>query len=124
MCQEGIPYTETRMKSLFNHPSQEEAGQVVHQFYPLVQANCSPDLRFFLCSIYAPVCTVLDEPIAPCRSLCESARDGCAEIMEQFGFEWPDSLECRLFPSGDESLCIGLEKRAESTTIEPTTTPG
>jgi len=40
----------------FNHDTQEEAGMEVHQFWPLVEINCSPDLKFFLCSMYTPIC--------------------------------------------------------------------
>jgi hypothetical protein len=33
-----------------------QAGLEVHQFWPLVKIKCSPDLRFFLCSLYTPIC--------------------------------------------------------------------
>uniref|UniRef100_A0A4W5NAZ1 Frizzled class receptor 1 n=1 Tax=Hucho hucho TaxID=62062 RepID=A0A4W5NAZ1_9TELE len=88
-----IAYNETIMPNLLGHTNQEDAGLEVHQFYPLVKVQCSPDLKFFLCSMYAPVCTVLEQALPPCRSLCERARQGCEALMNKFGFQWPDTGE-------------------------------
>ena len=55
MCK-GIGYNYTYMPNQFNHDTQEEAGLEVHQFWPLVEIKCSADLKFFLCSMYAPIC--------------------------------------------------------------------
>ena len=55
----------------------------LHQFFPLVKVQCSPYLKFFLCAMYVPVCTVLEEAIPPCRSLCVSARTGCETLMNR-----------------------------------------
>uniref|UniRef100_A0A1A7ZC43 Frizzled homolog 1 n=1 Tax=Nothobranchius furzeri TaxID=105023 RepID=A0A1A7ZC43_NOTFU len=112
-----IAYNETIMPNLLGHTNQEDAGLEVHQFYPLVKVQCSPDLKFFLCSMYAPVCTVLEQALPPCRSLCERARQGCEALMNKFGFQWPDSLACEKFPvHGSEELCVGqnTSDRAES----------
>jgi len=45
----------------------------VHEFIPLVHIGCSRLLKFFLCSLYAPMCTELvDETlvIPACRAMC------------------------------------------------------
>jgi len=95
-----IQYIETIMPNLHNHQKQEDAGLDVHHYFPVVKVKCSPDLQFFLCSVYTPVCTVLDKPIPPCRSLCVSARHGCEGLIKKFGFQWPEELDCvLLFPS-------------------------
>ncbi|XP_066587207.1 frizzled-7-B [Prorops nasuta] len=107
----NIPYNETVMPNLLNHQKQEDAGQQIHQFAPLIKVKCSPDLRFFLCTMYAPVCTILKRAIPPCKSLCESARAGCEEVMNSFGYEWPENLECSKLPeNGGEELCVGTNK--------------
>ena len=93
-----IAYNQTIMPNLLGHTNQEDAGLEVHQFYPLVKVQCSPELRFFLCSMYAPVCTVLEQAIPPCRSICERARQGCEALMNKFGFQWPERLRCEHFP--------------------------
>uniref|UniRef100_A0A3Q2XNR8 Frizzled class receptor 7 n=1 Tax=Hippocampus comes TaxID=109280 RepID=A0A3Q2XNR8_HIPCM len=103
-----IAYNQTIMPNLLGHASQEDAGLEVHQFYPLVKVQCSPDLKFFLCSMYAPVCTVLERAIPPCRTLCERARRGCEALMNKFGFQWPERLRCENFPvHGAGEICVG-----------------
>jgi hypothetical protein len=67
MCR-GIGYNLTYMPNQFNHETQEEAGLEVHQFWPLVEISCSPHLRFFLCSMYAPICIPnYNKPLPACR---------------------------------------------------------
>ncbi|XP_072746441.1 frizzled-7 [Anoplolepis gracilipes] len=113
----NIPYNETIMPNLMNHQKQEDAGQEVHQYVPLVKMKCSPDLRFFLCTVYAPVCTIIEKAIPPCRSLCESARSGCEGLMNSFGFAWPEALDCSKMPEMDGTeLCVGNN---ETTPREP-----
>lgn len=56
--------------------------------------------------MYAPLCTILDYPIPPCRSLCVSARE-CENVMKNFDYLWPEDLECDKFPEdGTDELCI------------------
>lgn len=103
-----IAYNQTIMPNLLGHTNQEDAGLEVHQFYPLVKVQCSLDLKFFLCSMYAPVCTVLEQAIPPCRSLCDRARQGCEVLMNKFGFQWPERLHCENFPiQGAGEICVG-----------------
>ncbi|VDP77450.1 unnamed protein product [Echinostoma caproni] len=77
----------------------------VHQFYPLVEINCSEDLRLFLCSMYTPICLPnWRYRLTACRSLCESARDGCMPVMQTYGFGWPERMNCDLLPEGSECV--------------------
>jgi len=104
----GLPYTQTIFPNLMGNQNQDEAGLEVHQYYPLVKIKCSKDIQFFLCAMYAPVCTILDEPLPPCKELCQSAKSGCEGLMEQFGFTWPEKLDCEKFPpTGSGKLCVG-----------------
>lgn len=121
----NIPYNMTIMPNLLGHTRQEEAGYEVFQFAPLVKVGCSPDLQFFLCLLYVPLCTILDHPIPPCRSLCESARV-CESIMKTFRIDWPENLECSKFPEdGTGKLCVGQNNSndndaAAKSTFHPT----
>lgn len=126
MCQKitipvctGIQYNETIMPNILGHQTQDEAGLEVHQYFPLVKINCSADLQFFLCTVFVPICTILDHPIPPCRSLCLSAKSGCDEIMLRFGFHWPESLNCDNYPDDTvaEKLCVSVNRSA----VPPTT---
>lgn len=108
ICQ-NIRYNQTIFPNLLHHANQEDAGPEIRQLAPLIKVNCSPDLKFFLCSVYAPVCTILDTAIPPCRHLCESARQNCDELMTKFSSTWPEHLDCNKFPvATDESvICVG-----------------
>jgi frizzled protein 5/8 len=103
MCRD-IGYNLTSFPNAMGHQSQDDAALEIHQFWPLVKVNCSPDLKFFLCSIYTPLC--LEEytrPFPVCRSVCERARDGCAPLMLRFSFAWPQTMSCEKFPN---NLCM------------------
>lgn len=113
----GIAYNQTIMPNLLNQQRQDEAGFEVQQYYPLVKIQCSHDLQFFLCTVFAPVCTIIETPIPPCRSLCVSARNGCEEIMNRFQIGWPDNLDCSKFPENGK-LCVG-ENNASATQQTP-----
>ena len=107
----NIEYNMTIVPNLLGHSKQEQAGMEVHQFFPLVKVQCSAHLQMFLCAVYAPVCTILEYPLPPCRSLCLAAQDGCEELMNKFGFQWPPNLNCNNFPdSSPDQLCVGDER--------------
>ncbi|XP_057690735.1 atrial natriuretic peptide-converting enzyme-like isoform X2 [Corythoichthys intestinalis] len=95
LCQ-GISYTQTIMPNSLGHTSQEDAGLEVHQFYPLVKVQCSPQLKPFLCSVFVPECRA-GIVRSPCKTQCEQARAGCESLMNKFGFSWPDKLNCENF---------------------------
>ncbi|XP_065118328.1 frizzled-8b [Paramisgurnus dabryanus] len=138
ICQEisvplcrGIGYNYTYMPNQFKHATQDEAGLEVHQFWPLVEIQCSPDMRFFLCSLYTPICLEdYKKPLPPCRSVCERARAGCAPLMRQYGFPWPDRMRCDLLPlQGDQNtLCMDYNRTdittASPAAAKPTSRPG
>uniref|UniRef100_A0A2A4K5Z6 Frizzled-2 n=1 Tax=Heliothis virescens TaxID=7102 RepID=A0A2A4K5Z6_HELVI len=102
MCR-GIGYNLTSFPNALDHDTQEEAGLEVHQYWPLVEIKCSADLKFFLCSVYTPICIEdYAKPLPACRSVCERARDGCAPLMQKYGFQWPERMACERLPrAGD-----------------------
>lgn len=120
LCKD-IQYNQTIMPNLLNHQKQDDAGLEVHQFFPLVKVQCSTYLKFFLCTMYAPVCTMLDEAIPPCRSLCIQARTGCETLMNRFGFQWPETLDCQKFPVS--GLCVGENRTGPVDTTQTTLSP-
>ncbi|XP_031571042.1 frizzled-9-like [Actinia tenebrosa] len=111
----GIGYNYTQYPNFLGQDNQKEAESKIHEFKPLIAVNCAPQLRFFLCSVFAPMCTKeVKAPIYACRSMCEAARSGCTPMMRRFGFDWPDTLDCsRLSQKNDpraksepERLCM------------------
>ncbi|XP_023682802.1 frizzled-10 [Paramormyrops kingsleyae] len=108
LCRD-IGYNMTRMPNLMGHMDQGEAAIKLHEFAPLIEYGCHGHLRFFLCSLYAPMCTEqVSTPIPACKVMCEQARLRCSPIMEQFSFRWPDSLDCSRLPSKNDpnNLCM------------------
>ena len=120
MCQ-NLGYNTTYTPNRFFHEDQKEAALEVHQFWPLVQINCSPVLKFFLCSLYAPVCDpIYGKELLPCRKVCKQAKRGCVDLMKTYGFQWPAKIECNLFPEKkDNPLCMAQE---DGDTTSPTDT--
>lgn len=117
MCR-GIGYNLTAMPNELNHDTQDEAGLEVHQFWPLVEIKCSPDLKFFLCSMYTPICIPeYTKPLPACRSVCERARAGCSPLMQQYGFSWPERMACERLPNHNEdpeNLCMEQDNRTST----------
>lgn len=95
----NIGYNTTRFPNFLGQEDEEDAAAKIQEFTPLVAVNCAPQLRFFLCSVFAPMCAEgIDHPIYSCRSMCEAARNGCTPVMQKFGFDWPDTLDCNRMP--------------------------
>ncbi|XP_067418618.1 secreted frizzled-related protein 4 [Emydura macquarii macquarii] len=110
MCK-SMPWNITRMPNHLHHSTQENAVLAIEQYQELVDINCSPVLSFFLCAMYAPICTLefLHDPIKPCKSVCQRARDGCEPIMKRYNHSWPESLACDDLPVYDRGVCISPE---------------
>ncbi|KAM5157165.1 secreted frizzled-related protein 4 [Mantella aurantiaca] len=110
MCKD-MPWNITKMPNHLHHSTQENAILAIEQYQELVEINCSPVLNFFLCAMYAPICTLefLHDPIKPCKSVCERAKDGCEPIMKRYNHSWPESLACDDLPVYDRGVCISPE---------------
>ncbi|XP_006825063.1 secreted frizzled-related protein 3-like [Saccoglossus kowalevskii] len=110
MCK-TMAYNKTRMPNLLHHSTQENAKLAIEQFEPLVNTNCSEYLLFFLCSMYAPICTVefQTDAIPPCKTVCLNAKRGCEPIMNEHNVDWPDYLACDDLPLYDRGVCISPE---------------
>ena len=69
-----LKYNMTAMPNYLGHSTQEEAISDLKTFSQLASlVNCSEHINFFLCSLFAPMCTMqLDGPLVinVCRSMC------------------------------------------------------
>lgn len=108
MCK-GLGYNVTGMPNLVGHRDHQDASLQLQTFTPLIQYGCSNQLKFFLCSVYIPMCTekVMD-PIGPCRPMCESVRRRCQPVLNEFGYPWPAALNCSKFPPHNDQnhMCM------------------
>ncbi|EGV92869.1 Secreted frizzled-related protein 3 [Cricetulus griseus] len=107
----SLPWNMTKMPNHLHHSTQANAILAIEQFEGLLGTHCSPDLLFFLCAMYAPICTIdfQHEPIKPCKSVCERARQGCEPILIKYRHSWPESLACEELPVYDRGVCISPE---------------
>ncbi|KAK6295437.1 hypothetical protein J4Q44_G00346630 [Coregonus suidteri] len=101
MCQ-GLLYNSTFMPNLLNHYDQQTAALAMEPFHPMVNLQCSSELRMFLCALYTPVCTEYGRMTLPCRRLCQRAKRDCYKLMDMFGVTWPEEMDCNRFPDCDE----------------------
>ncbi|OQR71106.1 frizzled-4-like, partial [Tropilaelaps mercedesae] len=112
------------MPNYFGHEAQEEARQNYMTFSPLIKYGCSSQLVFFLCSVYVPMCTdKVPNAIGPCRPLCESVRSSCEPTLQDFGFSWPDQLNCSSFPLENNGDDMCMEGPAPETAAAPVAPP-
>ena len=107
MCT-NMPYNMTRMPNHLHHSTQENARLAIEPYGELLKQNCSADLLFFLCAMFAPICTpqFQKEAIPPCRSLCEESRRGCEPVMNKYNISWPEDLNCDKLPEYDKGVCV------------------
>ncbi|XP_036941550.1 frizzled-3a isoform X2 [Acanthopagrus latus] len=117
MCQ-GLPYNSTFMPNILNHYDQQTAALAMEPFHPMVNLQCSPELRMFLCALYAPVCTEYGRMTLPCRRLCLQAKSDCYKLMDMFGVSWPQEMDCNRFPDCDESYPRPVDLLSSSDTTE------
>ncbi|KAL7389103.1 hypothetical protein ABVT39_026547 [Epinephelus coioides] len=117
MCQ-GLPYNSTYMPNILNHYDQQTAALAMEPFHPMVNLQCSPDLRMFLCALYAPVCTEYGRMTLPCRRLCLQAKSDCYKLMDMFGVSWPQEMDCNRFPDCDEPYPRPVDLLSGSDTTE------
>ncbi|XP_058234865.1 frizzled-3a isoform X2 [Hemibagrus wyckioides] len=120
MCQ-GLSYNTTFMPNLLNHYDQQTAALAMEPFHPMVNLECSADMRPFLCALYAPVCTEYGRVTLPCRHLCQRAKSDCYKLMDIFGLSWPEEMSCNRFPECDEPYprAEDLFSSADSTEESP-----
>ncbi|XP_070781625.1 frizzled-3a [Enoplosus armatus] len=117
MCQ-GLPYNSTFMPNILNHYDQQTAALAMEPFHPMVNLQCSSELRMFLCALYAPVCTEYGRMTLPCRRLCLQAKSDCYKLMDMFGVSWPQEMDCNRFPDCDEPYPRPVDLLSSSDTTE------
>lgn len=100
LCKD-IGYKTMRLPNLLDHETVAEAVDQSRVWVPLLNLQCHPDTKLFLCSLYSPVC--LEPSVYPCRSLCEGVKKRCEERINNYGYPWPEILRCDKFPT---ELCI------------------
>lgn len=91
--------------NLLNHRTQEKTTKFLTKFETLLNSNCSPFLRYFLCSLVAPPSNGLRRPNPPCKELCIKATKPCGHLLKKFRLQLPPAMRCSRLPPKGASKC-------------------
>lgn len=118
----NMPYNYTKLPNSMNHGDQKEINKIMLDYDQLLQTRCSEYLQKFLCSLFVPICTELDNFILPCKDLCFDSKKKCEKHMKGVGYSWPDILDCEKFPQKDQEryVCVPLEADNNNTVPDST----
>ncbi|KAI6234402.1 hypothetical protein M3Y99_00790700 [Aphelenchoides fujianensis] len=101
-----IPYNLTIHPHPLAHGDQQSLHTQADHFKPLIRTKCNPHIKFFICSVFAPMCPEqMPQAVTSCRSVCEEVRRDCIGILREFEIQWPAPLNCSNFPQEPE-LCM------------------
>lgn len=96
LCQTGLSYNTTVFPNLSGHLFQGGASVALRRIKILIDKQCSPNIREFLCRIYMPECRH-NRPVLPSWEMCQEAYEGCNSLMSKAGYSWAFSLNCSRF---------------------------
>ncbi|XP_043201708.1 uncharacterized protein LOC122370286 isoform X3 [Amphibalanus amphitrite] len=102
----NMPYDELRLPNLYGHTTQEEVNRALEPLQQMQTSGCFGHYSFLLCTALAPPCMADVERPAPCRRVCERARDRCYGLLLMYNVTeaWPD---CDLLPKNSaDPLCM------------------
>ena len=105
----NLGYNQTSYPNIFNHTSQSDTEQLVLSVgTPLLSVigDCSDYLEHFFCSAVYPICTKHFRRILPCQELCTAVRESCGPSLRENGYDWPEDLDCNLFPPSGSTICV------------------
>ncbi|KAG7261123.1 hypothetical protein CRUP_004311 [Coryphaenoides rupestris] len=71
-----------------------------------------------------PMCTdKVPIPIGPCGSMCLSVKRKCFPVLNEFGFIWPEVLNCSLFPPQNDHNHMCMEGPGDEEVHHPARPP-
>lgn len=97
-----LPYNMTSYPNIVGHWNQSSVEESLVSFRQMVDAECYPMAREFVCRILQPEC-IRDEMIWICRDVCEDFRKSCEKLIDDKILKM---IKCKEFPryDGDEVL--------------------
>ena len=115
-------YSKTKIPNFLHHQTQDQASLELSKFDAVIQTNCSQELAFFLCSLFAPPCN--PHPYtAPCKELCSRVRKQCISKIRQLGMKWP--VSCSKFSRKSEvPVCLDAPPSPKAPILTTTNTLG
>ncbi|CAI2305192.1 unnamed protein product [Caenorhabditis sp. 36 PRJEB53466] len=105
LCKD-LPYNYTYSFNTILHNDQHTLQTHTEHFKPLWKTKCHPQIHFFICSVFAPMCpNSIPQAVTSCKSVCEEVKRDCFSILKEFDMEWPEPLNCEKFPE-PPTLCM------------------
>ncbi|XP_015786527.1 uncharacterized protein LOC107363772 [Tetranychus urticae] len=97
-CSNLLEYNYTSYPNIGGHWNLTSLEADLIPYRQIVDAECYPLAREFICQIVQPQCWE-DEIIPPCREYCEDFMSSCKDWLVK---SITDKLKCKQFPSSDE----------------------
>ncbi|KAL3318638.1 Frizzled-10 [Cichlidogyrus casuarinus] len=111
ICQ-SMQYNLTQMPNFVGHLTQTDAERRMNEYRALIALECSRYFKFFLCTVYFPMCNPAKDrtlKLRPCQSFCSYVKSKCYPIVQNFADQWPEDLDCDTLPQSKTSMCIEPE---------------
>ncbi|XP_048244088.1 secreted frizzled-related protein 2-like [Haliotis rufescens] len=98
------------------HPLNEYVSNIrMKEMYDfLTRSKCYKHIESFVCAALFPKCS--ENPFQltyPCKGLCEDVQERCHPVLQRYGIEWPEELNCTRFR---ERNCLNPETSLEEGT--------
>ncbi|XP_022916616.2 frizzled-4-like [Onthophagus taurus] len=120
MCQ-GIQYKWTMMPNLLGHTTQLDANIMLENFKGILNDQCSPYLRLFVCSVYVPLCSEhLPRAVPACRGLCEQVKTDCLPTLQRLNLSWPEEFNCSRFHEYSEQPNLCMQQPSDEEHLQET----
>uniref|UniRef100_H0WUQ7 Corin, serine peptidase n=1 Tax=Otolemur garnettii TaxID=30611 RepID=H0WUQ7_OTOGA len=103
-----LPYN-TTLEPLLPIVKYMDMEKFLKFFTYLHRLGCYQHIMLFGCSLAFPECINDGDDsrgLLPCRSFCESAKEGCEAVLGIVNYTWPDFLKCSQFRNQTENSNI------------------
>ncbi|XP_074601208.1 atrial natriuretic peptide-converting enzyme isoform X2 [Brevipalpus obovatus] len=95
-----LPYNYTSYPNIVGHWNVSSLEEDFVSFRQIVDAECYPLAREFVCRLVQPECEE-DTMIWPCRDFCEDFYRSCKDWIPK---KWASKMKCKRFPAKDGVL--------------------
>ncbi|XP_043726919.1 atrial natriuretic peptide-converting enzyme isoform X3 [Cervus elaphus] len=115
-----LPYY-TTLTSPLSIVKSMEMEKLLKFFTYLHRLGCYQHIMLFGCSLAFPKCIrdgADSHGLLPCRSFCESAKEGCESVLGMVNASWPSFLKCSQFRNQSENsnvsrICFSPQQENE-----------
>uniref|UniRef100_A0A8C2QUS5 Corin, serine peptidase n=1 Tax=Capra hircus TaxID=9925 RepID=A0A8C2QUS5_CAPHI len=119
-----LPYY-TTLTSPLSVVKSMEMEKFLKFFTYLHRLGCYQHIMLFGCSLAFPKCIrdgADSHGLLPCRSFCESAKEGCESVLGMVNASWPDFLKCSQFRNQSENgnvsrICFSPQQENEKQSL-------